>query len=279
MKIVIAGLGLMGGSMAKTIKLYTKHKVGAIDLSPAVVDRAIKDGAIDFYAEDCSDADIIIVALYPDDAIRFIKRKLPVVKEGAIFVDLCGVKRHVCDAVRTDFESRTDCYFVGAHPMAGKERSGFDHSSADLFRGSSMILTPESNSNAGCEHILTALFTEIGFGEVIITTPEDHDRIIAFTSQLAHVVSSAYVKSPTASEHMGFSAGSFRDLTRVARLNEVMWAELFIENADFLAAEIDTIIKNLADYRDAIAHKDDQKLKALLAEGRQRKEWLEEHLG
>ena len=154
--------------------------------------------------------------------------------------------------------------------MAGLEHSGFDHAVTTLFHNASMILTPTKGNIQDVEKVVK-LFTSIGFTNIQVATPEEHDQMIAFTSQLAHVVSSAYIKSPAAMKHNGFSAGSYRDLTRVAKLNENMWTELFLDNPDFLVQEIDEIISHLQEYSDAIRRRDKETLRALLKDGREKK--------
>lgn len=155
--------------------------------------------------------------------------------------------------------------------MAGVERWGFDSSFGMLFNNASMILTPDGGTDIALLHEIKQMFLSIGFGSITVVSPEQHDRIIAYTSQLAHVVASAYIKSPTALEHTGMSAGSYKDMTRVASLNSNMWSELFLENSDNLLNEIDNIINNLTEYRDAIASNDRAKLEALLEDGTKRK--------
>ena len=161
--------------------------------------------------------------------------------------------------------------FIGGHPMAGKERGGFTASAEDLYVGASMILTPDKRTDMRLLETLKAFFLDLGFAGLTFSTPEEHDRIIAFTSQLAHIVSSAYVKSPEAQKRRGFSAGSFQDMTRVARLDEDMWTELFLDDEDFLTAELEELIGHLTDYRNALRAKDTQRLHDLLKEGRELK--------
>ncbi len=160
--------------------------------------------------------------------------------------------------------------------MAGRECWGFSGSDADLFTDASMILTPTEHTPESALKFLSGLFASVGFGRITITTAQEHDSMIAFTSQLAHVVSSAYIKSPRARQHKGFSAGSYKDLTRVAKLNAPMWTELFLENADYLAEEIDTIIAHLAEYRQAITQGDGARLCGLLEDGKNIKEELDQ---
>ena len=186
-------------------------------------------------------------------------------------IDLCGVKRAVCGPL---FETAKDngFVFIGGHPMAGIEYWGFDHATATLFDNASMILTPPPGTGIQTLSDLKHFFRGLGFGRVVMTTPEEHDRLIGYTSQLAHVVSSAYVKSPEAMKHPGFSAGSFKDMTRVARLSEKMWTELFLLNRDELQGELDALIEHLEEYRAALSAGDAEGLERLLREGRERKE-------
>jgi prephenate dehydrogenase len=189
-------------------------------------------------------------------------------------MDCSGVKRIVCFSV-WPIAKEYGFTFVGGHPMAGIEYSGFNHAREDLFLKASMIFVPPADIRIQVMEILKNLCLDIGFGNIVITTAEKHDKIIACTSQLAHVVSSAYVKSPTAIEYKGFTAGSFRDMTRVAKLNEKMWTELFIENKDNLISEIDNLIERLQEYSSVLKNNEDEKLLNLLKEGRERKVLLE----
>jgi len=269
--IGIVGLGLIGGSLAKAISQNTDHTVYGTDLSDQVVKKAILVDAIERQLTDdlLPHCDIVIVALYPQDTIDYVKSHASLFKKGAIVADCGGVKEIVCEELIPLAEEH-DFLFVGGHPMAGREHSGFTYAKKSLFNNASMIFTPTKGPVEKME-TLKNLFTAIGFTNIQIATPKDHDKKIAFTSQLAHVVSNAYIKSPTAMEHAGFSAGSYRDLTRVAKLNEDMWTELFLENADNLLNEIDTLVENLKQYSDAIRAKDADTLKALLKDGKEKK--------
>ncbi len=276
--IGIIGLGLIGGSFAKAIKRNTLHIVAGFDVAGDVMAQALAEGAIDMQLDDAALAqcDLLFAALYPQASIEAVKQRIPHLKKGCVVADLCGVKRVVCDALDTPCRD-AGAVFIGAHPMAGREFSGFAHSQPTLFDGASLILTPtqpDDPSQARAVMLLKALARETGFGQTVVTTPDHHDRMIAFTSQLAHVLSNAYVKSPPAKEHAGFSAGSFKDLTRVAKLNETMWTELFLDNTDHLTSEITLLINNLAAYRTALQARNGDTLKALLREGRIIKESL-----
>lgn len=278
MNIGIVGLGLIGGSMAKAIKRAGGHNVIGFDRDETVTERATADGSIDQVGEDekISSLDMLLLALYPKDSIAFVKEHLKDIPKGCIVCDFGGVKRIVCKEL-AEIAQKGGFHFVGGHPMAGRELSGYSAAKEDLFDGASMILTPDK-SEMQCAEKLAEFFKTLGFGKIVFTTPENHDDMIAFTSQLAHVVSSAYIKSPEASRHDGYSAGSYRDLTRVARLNEGMWTELFLENREPLVREVDTIIKHLTEYRNAIHHNNEKELYKLLRDGRLRKEQIDREI-
>jgi prephenate dehydrogenase len=272
MKIAVIGLGLIGGSLAKAIKSRTAHTLFGQDTNETVLCRAELTGAIDARLDQkgLAACDVVILALYPRDALKTLGSIAPDIKKQAVVLDTCGVKRSVVPAAQS-IARENGFYFVGAHPMAGIERAGFAFSRHNLFENASMILTPCVDVPIGTLEQLKALSLDMGFSQVRLTTPEQHDRVIAYTSQLAHVVSSAYVQSPAALEHRGFSAGSYRDMTRVATLNETMWTELFLDNCDNLAGEIDALIGRLERYSRAIRQQDAQTLCALLREGREQK--------
>lgn len=271
MKIAIIGLGLIGGSMAKAIKENTDHTVYGMDKNDTVTKKAMLVGAIDQPLTDqlLAECSLTIIALYPQAAVRFIEEKQELFQKGSIVLDCCGVKRIVCSQAEP-IALKQGFVFMGGHPMAGLEHSGFDHAKQALFQNASMILTPTKGNIEDVEKVKD-LFTAIGFTNIQVATPQEHDQMIAFTSQLAHVVSSAYIKSPAAMKHKGFSAGSYKDLTRVAKLNEDMWTELFLDNPDFLAEEIDGIADRLKQYSQAIRDKDAESLRQLLKEGREKK--------
>lgn len=273
MNIAVIGLGLIGGSLARCLKKNTPHTVLGMDTDPQVIYKARLLDAIDgeLTEERLSICDMVIVATWPKAAVAYMQEHADHIKPGAMVTDVCGVKSAVCQPLWALAEKK-GFTFVGGHPMAGIEYSGFDHSRADLFENASMILTPPKGMDIQTLAWLKHFWRGLGFGRVVMTTPENHDRVIAYTSQLAHVVSSAYVQSPAALEHFGFSAGSFRDLTRVARLNPDMWTELFFENRGPLLGELDTLIANLTSYRDALRDGDTEAMHCLLTEGTRRKE-------
>ena len=272
MTVGICGLGLIGGSMAKAYK-EAGHTVLAYDINEASLGYAALSGITDGVLNDetVKDCELIFVALYPAETIKYLERIAPLVSQSAVVIDLCGTKLTVCECGFA-LAKQYGFTFVGGHPMAGKQFSGIKYAKASLFKGAPMVLVPPIYDDIAFLDRIKSLLAPAGFGKLSITTAEKHDTMIAFTSQLAHIVSNAYVKSPTAQEHKGFSAGSYKDLTRVAWLNETMWTELFIENKEPLLFELDYIIKSLTEYKEAIEKDDAATLKALLRDGRLAKE-------
>ncbi len=277
MVISVIGLGLIGGSLARTIKLHTTHQVYGMDLNAATMDQAALLGAIDGAADDAviAQSDLILVALYPRAIIDWITSHAQLFKPDCLVIDCGGVKQVICKAVEPLVKDAS-WHFIGGHPMAGREFSGFKYAKDDLFDHASMILTPYADADPALLQQARNFFLDLGFRRVQFTTPETHDEMIAYTSQLAHIVSSAYVKCPLADKHRGFSAGSFADMTRVARLNEDMWTELFFDNRDALLPEVEGLTERLIAYRDALRNQDHEGMKALLKEGREIKERLSE---
>ena len=272
MNVGIVGLGLIGGSMAKSIKARTGHTVYGIARSDETLMMARMCGAIDapLTRENLPQCDLILVAIRPGAAVEWVRRNADVISKSAVLVDLCGVKRVVVEGIAPIAEQYGFAY-IGGHPMAGKERGGFTSATEDLYVGASMILTPDKRTDMQLLEMLKAFFLDIGFASLTFSTPDEHDRIIAYTSQLAHIVSSAYIKSPEAQRRRGFSAGSFRDMTRVARLDEDMWTELFLDDADYLTEELDILIQHLQEYAAVLKDRDAQKLHDLLKDGREKK--------
>lgn len=273
MNIGIVGLGLIGGSMAKSIKKRTGHSVYGADLDRETMTLARMCGAIDgdLTHENLAKCAIVLLAIRPGAAIEWAREHAAGMSRDTILVDLCGVKRVVVKEL-TPIARQYGFTYVGGHPMAGRERGGFASSLDDLYVGASMILTPNQGTDPAVIEQLRAFFLDIGFGGITLSDPEEHDRIIAFTSQLAHIVSSSYVKSPEAQRRRGFSAGSFQDMTRVARLDENMWTELFLDDADYLTAELDALIGHLEEYARALKDRDEEGLRVLLRDGREKKE-------
>ena len=276
MTVGIAGLGLIGGSMARAIQRHTAHRVLGYDINQSTLDAALREGAIDGVLADdtLKECSVVLAALYPSAAVDYLIAHKDHIAPGALAVDLCGVKRAVCGPLFEALQNAPFTY-MGGHPMAGREYSGFSASREDLFDRAPMILTPMPGTSGQVKRQAESFFLDVGFARVVFSTPEEHDRVIALTSQLAHVVSGAYVRSPAAAVHSGFSAGSFQDMTRVARLHEGMWTELMMDNREDLSEELGGLIERLSEYKRALDEGDSQTLHALLALGRQAKEALD----
>ncbi len=272
MRVGVVGLGLIGGSLAKTVVARTPHMVYGFDTDPAVLDAARRDGAVSGVLTDetLPACDLVAVALRPGETMEWLRGKAPLLEKNQIVFDCCGVKTEVCRAGFA-LASRYGFSFFGGHPMAGTERSGYAAARDGLFDGASMILVPPEGESAAARGTLQDFFLALGFGALTLTTAQEHDRTVAYTSQLAHVVSSAYVKSPTAQKNRGFSAGSFKDMTRVALLNERMWTELFLRNREALGAELSYLMERLREYENALRAGDETALCRLLREGRELK--------
>ncbi len=265
----VVGLGLMGGSFAKAFAaagvevLAWNRTRSTLELAMIeTVSGELDEGTI-------GTCELIVLAGYPASVVSWLERNARLVSPGAIVIDTVGVKRVICERCE-EICADLPFTFVGCHPMAGTQFSGYAHARATMFKGAPLVVVPPALGDierADVLERLKRLLAPCQFGSFTLATADDHDRVIAFTSQLAHVVSNAYVKSPTAREHRGFSAGSYRDLTRVARLNAPMWTELFLDNADYLSEEIGTIIASLQEYKDAIDGRDAEGLERLLAEG------------
>ncbi len=272
MHIAVIGLGLIGGSFCKAIKKYTDHQVLGLDNDHETLSLALAEGAIDrvISPEELSLADLTIACLHPSLTLSFLLEHADKFKKGSLVIDSCGVKTTLVHEV-TPALAAHGVTFVGCHPMAGREFSGYRYAQYDLYKGASFIITPDATTPQESVDTVRRFAKKLQFDKVVVSTPEAHDRIIAFTSQLAHVVSSAYVKSPSLQERVGFSAGSFLDLTRVAQLNPAMWSDLFLQNRDPLVHEIDTIIGHLQDYRNAIQEGQTSLLYDLLQDGSDRK--------
>lgn len=272
MNVGILGLGLIGGSLARAYALEG-HTVYAIQRNEAMLSFAMLAGAVHgkLDEETIPKCDLILLAIYPDGSASWLEKNAPLISKNALVLDCCGVKQEIC----------TRCFpvakqygftFVGGHPMAGSQFSGFKYSRADLFDGAPMVLVPPVFDDIALLQRVKDALKPCHFGFFSVTTAEEHDKMIAFTSQMPHILSNAFIKSPTALKHKGFSAGSYKDLTRVAWLNPQMWAELFLENRDNVLFELDYYIESLKQYQQAIRDSDMEKLVQLLDEGKKRKE-------
>ena len=277
-RVGIVGLGLIGGSFAKAMHAGGTE-VYAYNRTHATLELAMIE-CVDGELDDASipTCELIILAGYPKVSVEWLAQMAGRISPGAIVIDVVGVKRNICKECFAIAENH-DWTFVGCHPMAGTQYSGFAHTRANMFHHAPMVVVPPAEMDDFVRldvlERLKNLLAPCGFGMLTLSSAEHHDEVIAFTSQLAHVVSNAYVKSPSAQVHKGFSAGSYKDLTRVARLNAHMWTELFLENGDYLSREISILIDNLQQYKDAIDENDAERLEELLAEGDRRKKEVE----
>ena len=267
MTIGVVGLGLIGGSIAKA---YTAagHTVLAYDTDSSILSFAIMSGGVygELTKENLGDCDLVLIAVFPRAAADFLKENGPFFSKSGIVMDCCGTKEEVCEAGFSAAKEHGFLY-VGGHPMAGTHNSGYKFSDENLFRGAPMVIVPPVYDDIELLDRIKTILSPLGFGGISVITAKEHDTVIAFTSQLAHIVSNAYIKSPTAKQHKGFSAGSYRDLTRVAWLNPAMWAELFLNNSSNIIFEIDTIVKELVQYKEAIEANDKARLETLLEKG------------
>lgn len=272
MTVGILGLGLIGGSLARAYTL-AGHRVLAGETNESILSFAILAGAVEssLNTENLGECDLVLLAIYPNGAASWLEKHASYISKNALVIDCCGIKRDIC-ARCFPLAKEYGFTFVGGHPMAGSHFSGFKYSRADLFNGAPMVLVPHRFDDIDLLQQIKDSLAPCGFGSFSVTTAEDHDRMIAFTSQMPHILSNAFIKSPTALEHKGFSAGSYKDLTRVAWLNSTMWAELFLENKDHVLEELNFYIHSLEQYRDALEKDARMTLTALLEEGKRRKE-------
>lgn len=272
MIVGIVGLGLIGGSFAKAYH-ESGHTVLAYDTNTTILDYAKMCGVVNDTLDEhnISECDIVLIAVYPNAAIEYFKQMAPHIGKNTVVLDCCGTKRGVCQGC-FPVAREYGISFAGGHPMAGTHNSGFKYARANLFHNAPMVIVPMDRNDIALLSRIQALLAPAGFASFSVTSADEHDTVIAFTSQLAHLASNAYIKSPTAKGHKGISAGSYKDMTRVAWLDPNMWAELFLENSDKLTSELDSYINSLCEYRKALAAHDKQALIALLDEGRRLKE-------
>ena len=272
MIVGILGLGLIGGSLARAYAM-NGHTVYAAEKDESMLSFAILAGAVHNRLDKSTigQCDLILLAIYPQGSAAWLEENAADISQHCLVMDCCGTKQEICSRC-FPLADQYGFTFVGGHPMAGSQFSGFKYSRADLFQGAPMVLVPPVFDNMVLLQRVRDALEPCGFGSFSVTTAQEHDRMIAFTSQMAHIVSNAYIKSPTAKNHKGFSAGSYKDLTRVAWLNPQMWAELFLENKDNVLQELDCLIQNLSAYRHAVADGNMTELVSLLEEGKRCKE-------
>lgn len=276
MTVGIIGLGLMGGSFGRTL-VRRGITVYGYDVNPDVMLKAelMSAFSLPLTKENAKKTDLLVSAVKPSLFKTATEPFLPMLKSGAIVSDFCGVKRATVKVMKEWENKFPDLSFIGGHPMAGREFSGIEHSSVTLFEKASMILVPVKADIFAVDK-LKEFYLSVGFSRVVITDDKTHDEIIAYTSQLCHIVSNAFIKNKRAENRSGFSAGSFKDLTRVARMDSAMWAELIAFNRDNAISELDELIDNLNKYRAAIADGDNERLKSLFSEGNERKIRIEQ---
>ena len=272
MTVGILGLGLIGGSLARAYAL-DGHTVYAAEQNEDMLSFAILSGAVHGKLDKATigECDLILLAIYPAGSADWLAEQAQFIKSDTLVMDCCGIKNEIC-RLCFPLAEQYGFTFVGGHPMAGTQFSGFKYSRANLFQGAPMVLVPPRFDDMDLLERVKEALSPCGFGSFSVTTAQEHDRLIAFTSQMPHVISNAFIKSPTAAAHKGFSAGSYKDLTRVAWLNATMWAELCMENRENMLFELDSYIQSLQAYKIALETKDLDGLTALLEEGKQRKE-------
>ena len=272
MNVGILGLGLIGGSFARAYALEG-HTVYAIQRNESMLSFAMLAGAVHgkLTEQTIGQCDLILLAIYPDGSASWLEQNAHLISEDALVIDCCGIKEDICRRC-FPLAEKYGFTFVGGHPMAGSQFSGFKYSRANLFEGAPMVLVPRDFDNMQLLDRVKRALEPCHFGSFSVCTAQEHDRLIAFTSQMPHLLSNAYIKSPTALGHKGFSAGSYKDLTRVAWLNAPMWAELMMENRENMLFELDTYIESLQAYRKALQEQDMTTLTDLLEEGKIRKE-------
>lgn len=275
MIIGVVGLGLIGGSAAKAYKA-AGHIIYAYDIKESVTGFARLEGIVDeeLSTENISACNLLLLTATPKASADYLKKSVSYISPKTLVIDFCGTKSMIC-SLGFALAKEYGFTFVGGHPMAGLQFSGYKYSKPTLFNGASFILVPPVHDDIVLLDNIKQMLMPLGFKKFVVTTADFHDKMIAYTSQMCHVVSNAFIKSPTAKQHKGYSAGSFRDFTRVSRLNEGMWTELFLENKEHLLSELDLLINSLSEYRNAIVANDAETLQGLLRDGRIAKEETE----
>ncbi len=276
MTVGIVGLGLIGGSLAKAYQRDESVTVLGTARTMKTVDFALLAGDIDgvLTPDRLAECDLVLIATFPEASMEYLADNAAYFSKTGIVMDCVGTKERICE-LGFRLAKEHGFTFVGGHPMAGTQFSGLKYAKATLYDGAPMVIVPPMRDDIAFLYRIKSLLAPLGFRSISVTSAKEHDEMIAFTSQMCHVVSNAYIKSPTAAKHKGFSAGSYRDLTRVAWLNAPMWSELILENRENMLAEMDVLIENLRKYRDAIADNDNDTLTALLQEGKERKEQID----
>ena len=275
MNVGILGLGLIGGSLARAY-IKAGHTVFCCDKDESILDFAMLSGVVHsrLTEQTITDCDLILLAIFAQGSAEWLEKNAQYIPKDSLVIDCCGIKEEICNRC-FPLAEKYGFTFIGAHPMAGTHNSGFKYAKETMFSGAPMVLVPQPETEPDLLEKVTEMLSPCRFGRYSVTTAEKHDQMIAFTSQMAHVVSNAFIKSPTACVHKGFSAGSYKDLTRVAWLNPSMWTELFLENKDNLINEIDIMVNALNKYKKALKDNDEKYLYELLDEGKKRKEMVD----
>lgn len=278
--VCIVGLGLMGGSMAMALKGFRRGRILGIDRDAVAREAALTTGTVDaaFAPDKCRDvlgqSDLTVLCLYPEAALSFFEDYAAYLAPHSVLTDVVGVKAPIVQAAQKHLPK--DVSFVGGHPMAGREKSGFSAATGELFRGCNYVLTPTDDTNKEALELVTEMATYIGAGRVTIAHPEHHDHMIAYTSQMAHVLAAAIVHHPSLPHSPGFDGGSFADLTRVATLNEEMWSQLFLMNRQPLCETLRELENELCTLRTLIEKEDKAALRDALAHSTARKHTWEQ---
>jgi prephenate dehydrogenase len=257
-KILIVGLGLLGGSYARVLRRFGFH-ISAITLDEGSIDYALKENIIDEGTTELDgkmigEADIVIFALYPHVFVEWIEKNQHLLKSGALITDVTGVKRSIVYKIQEML--REDCEFVAAHPMAGREVSGVENSTDKLFIGANYIVTPTKNNTPEAVKTCIELGRLLGFSNVTTLTPEEHDEMIGFLSQLTHCIAITLMTCNDKENMEKFTGDSFRDLTRIARINDLMWSELFLENKDVLLSQMGMFMEKFASLKEMLQSDD-----------------------
>lgn len=272
-RIAVIGLGLMGGSIVKALKKSSKYYIIGYNRTHAISEKALAEGVIDEIWDGNSplDSDITVLAVNPDVTFSLLPAMPEFLRENSILTDICGVKEEVVK-LGEEVCAKKGIRFVGGHPMAGRERSGYDFATEDLFFNRSYIFTETAKTDKEAINVLSQYALDLGCADVTLTSPEHHDEMIAYTSQIPHILAGAYMNSPTSAIHKGYSAGSYHDVSRVASVDENLWTQLFLANRENLLYEIDILIRNLEGYRDAVSRSDAARLSGIIKTGRILKE-------
>lgn len=273
--VTVVGLGLIGGSVARALKTSVKAIYG-VDCDNSVLKFAKEQNIIDEgytnAKEPLCKSDIVILCLYPNASLNFVRDNINNFKDNSILTDVVGVKSPLMKLYN---ETNPNFIYIGGHPMAGREVSGFINSTDTMFNGANFIVTPPLGATEEQIKVVEKLAIAIGCATITRTTPENHDKIIAYTSQLPHVIATAMCDTPLLVKHKNFTGGSFEDVTRVAKINELLWTELFLNNSEYLIEEIDRFTNSLNDIKTAIKCGDNSKLMDIMRRVRLDKELID----